>query len=151
MHADYVTLEDVKKNPEVWWVLAEYVDGVPMYRRLMTDEEITQAAREEWLSVLSRLWIAFDKPLDAERLTICQRELEMLPLGLLELSVSRAIREHKYNSVPTISDVWTAARKELHNPHDIDQAIRQWKESLWRRAILLDSNDVQDSVVVETA
>ena len=91
-----------------------------------TDEEIYQAAMEEWLGVLSKLWIAFDIPLDPIRLVVYQNALKM-PLGLLEKAVDRAIRDHRYKSVPIISEVWDALRAELGNPYDLDQAIEQWK------------------------
>lgn len=95
-----------------------------------TDQEIYQAAMEEWLSVLTQLWTAYDKPLDPERLTLYQKMLGEVPLGLLEKAVKRVIREHKYNSVPAVGDVWSAIRKELGNPYDIDQAIQAWCDAL---------------------
>jgi len=95
-----------------------------------SDEDIWQMANEEWLGVLSRLWVAFDKPLEPERLTIYRNLLCNVPMGLLELAVHRTIREHKYNSVPSVADVWAAVRRELHNPYDLDQAIEIWKESI---------------------
>lgn len=104
---------------------------------IKTDEELYQSALEEWLGVLSRLWIAFDKPLDPERLTIYREALDVLPLGLLDLAVKRVIREHKFNSVPTIADVWSAVRKELHNPPDLERAIHAWRESLWDRSVMI--------------
>lgn len=91
-----------------------------------TDEEIYQAAIEEWLGVLAKLWVAFDIPLEPVRLVIYQNALN-LPLGLLELAVDRAIRDHHYKSVPIISEVWDALRAELGNPYDLNQAIEQWK------------------------
>lgn len=94
----------------------------------VSDDEIYQAAMEEWLNVLARLWVAFDKPLDPVRLALYQGMLNKLPLGLLELAVERVVREHKYNSVPTVAQVWEAVRKELRNPFDLDQAIDTWCE-----------------------
>jgi hypothetical protein len=100
-----------------------------------TDEQIHQAANEEWLGVLSQLWIAFDKPLDPERLALYRNMFGDLPLGLLEQAVKRAIREHKFNSIPTVADVWSAVRKELNNPADLDRAIKLWIESRWSAAV----------------
>lgn len=104
-----------------------------------TDAQIYLDATKEWLGVLSQLWIAFDKPLDTERLTIYRNMLEGIPLGLLEPAIKRVIRDHKFNNVPTIADVWAAVRKELGNPIDIDRAITIWCESLWNRAVMLNS------------
>lgn len=101
----------------------------------VTDDELYQAAMEEWLNVLARLWVAFDKPLEPVRLALYQSLLNKLPLGLLELAVERVVREHKYNSVPTVAEVWDAVRKELHNPFDLDQAITMWSELKFQRCM----------------
>lgn len=90
-------------------------------------DECHQAAVEEWLEVLSRLWVAYDKPLDPVRLVLYQNMLAKLPLGLLELAVEQTVRNHgKYNNVPTVGEVWDAVRVVLHNPYDLDQAIEDW-------------------------
>lgn len=102
-----------------------------------TSEELYQTPLEEWLTVLSRLWTAYDKPLDPDRLALYQRTLAIVPMGLLELAIDRVIREHVYNSVPTVAQVWAAVRKELGNPHDIDQAISAWCDARWRRCVVL--------------
>lgn len=95
-----------------------------------SDQEIYQAAMEEWLGVLTQLWTAYDKPLDPDRLALYQNMLGDVPMGLLEKAIKRVIREHKYNSVPAVGDVWSAIRKELGNPHDIDRALQEWSENL---------------------
>lgn len=95
-----------------------------------TDDEIYQLALEEWLTILSRLWLAYDKPLDPVRLALYQHNFERVPMGLLEKAVDRAIRDNRYNMVPTVGNVWDAVRKELHNPYDIDEAIKRWQASL---------------------
>jgi hypothetical protein len=99
----------------------------------MTRAEIVQAATEEWLSVLGRLWEAVDKPIDAKRLEVYRRELGSVPMGLLEQATSRCIREHTYSNVPTVGEVWEAVRKELSNPFDLPQAILDWEDARWRR------------------
>ena len=91
------------------------------------ENDCYQAAMEEWLEVLSRLWVAYDKPLDPIRLVLYQTMLGKLPLGLLELAVEQTIRAHgKFNNVPTVGEVWDALRVVLHNPFDLDQAIEDW-------------------------
>jgi len=92
-----------------------------------------QVFLEEWLSVLSRLWTAYDKPIDANRLTLYRDMLARIPLGLLERAIDRAVQEHMYNSVPTVAEVWQAVRKELGNPYDIEQGIQEWCDRRWRQ------------------
>jgi hypothetical protein len=97
----------------------------------MTDEQIHQAALEDWLGVLAELWTAVGKPLDAERLKVYQKSLETIPLGLLELAVLRAIRENTYQLVPPPGALWAALRKELGDPQDVHAAIEAWCEERW--------------------
>ncbi len=98
--------------------------------------EVDQAARKEWLEVIARLWEAVDKPIDAARLKNYQRELAIVPLGLLEKAVSRCIRENTFSNVPPIGKVWEAVTHELGNPHDITQALENWAESGWNRCVV---------------
>jgi hypothetical protein len=98
-----------------------------MYRRVISEEDCQQAALEDWLEVLSRLWVAYDKPLDPIRLVLYQNMLGKLPTGLLELAIEQTVKVHgKYNNVPTVGEVWDAVRVVLHNPHNLDQAIEDW-------------------------
>jgi len=82
-----------------------------------TDTEIEQCAKMEWLEVLSGMWEAIGKPLDEKRLQKYAKELNGIPLGLLEKAVNRAIRNSgDYQVVPTISAIWGrfAANLETH-------------------------------------
>ena len=103
-----------------------------MFRETMTDGEIEIAAQTEWLEVLVRMWDAVDKKVDAKRLKQYRRELESLPLGLLDLAVSRCIRENTFTSVPSVGKIWEAVRKELGNPFDLDAAIETWQKKRWQ-------------------
>jgi hypothetical protein len=99
------------------------------YRLAMIDLKDSDAYKkevEEWTSVLARLWAAVDKPIDKSRIKEYKRELSSVPFGLLEIAVGRCIRENEYNNVPTIGKIWSAVRRELGNPHDIDLALEQW-------------------------
>lgn len=101
----------------------------------LSDEEIYQMALEDWLGILAKLWTAFGKPLDPEALQIYREMLAGVPIGLLEKAITRVIREHRFATVPTIAEVWTAIRKELGNPViDLDQAIEGWCERVWESA-----------------
>ena len=98
--------------------------------QIKSDEQVYQAALEEWLAVLAQLWIAYDKPIEHDRLEIYRKQFCVLPLGLLEQAVDRAIRNHKFNSVPTPGEVWEATHYVLGNPSDIDVAIQRWVNSI---------------------
>jgi len=103
----------------------------------MSDEQIHQAALEEWLGVLAELWTALGKPLDAERLRVYQVAMESVPLGLLELAVRRVIRENTYQVVPLPGAVWAAVHSELGNPRQVTTAIETWVDERWRRIHLI--------------
>lgn len=101
-----------------------------------TDQDIYQAACDDWYRVLARLWPAFGKPLDETMLAIYGQELADVPLGLLERGISRVIREHKFSTVPTVAEVWSAVRRELGEPRgDILRSIDHWGDALWARVI----------------
>lgn len=101
---------------------------------------------EEWLDILVQLWTAFGKKVDADQLLIYQQNLSIVPMGLLDAAVKRVIREHSFNNVPTIAEVWTAVRKELRNPVDLDRAIQEWTEQKWANAVYTFG----DAVAIET-
>ena len=99
-------------------------------------KDIEEMAMMEWLGVLTRLWDAIGKPLDADRLEVYRRELGDVPFGLLEKAVSRVIRENTYSNVPPVGTIWAAVRKELGNPSDLEDAIRRWDERLLERCFV---------------
>jgi hypothetical protein len=115
----------------------------------MNDDEIYQLALEEWMDVLSRLWKAYSKKVDEEQLEIYFNMLRGVPMGLLEKAIERVVREHTYNTVPTVAEVWQAVRKELDNPYDVDQAIRDWCDRRWY-SMFVQFPAVQEVVSVET-
>lgn len=103
---------------------------VDTFENVKTDQEIYQSALEEWLGVLAQLWMAYDKPIDPERLELYSRQFAVLPLGLLQLAVQRTIRDHTFNNVPTIGEMWLAVRNVLGKPSDLDAAIDRWSDSV---------------------
>jgi hypothetical protein len=98
----------------------------------MTDRQIKAMATDEWMETLMSLWSAIGKDAndDEKRLTIYARQFAIVPLGILEKAVDRAIRNNgKYLTVPTASVLWDAVRKELDiQPHeDVEGALQRWK------------------------
>lgn len=89
-----------------------------------------------WVGELARLWDAIGKPLDADRLAIYQRELADIPLGLLERTMSRVIRENTYSNVPPVGVIWKALRAELGDPRDVMDAMEQWCEHEFSKCVM---------------
>jgi len=54
-----------------------------------------------------------------------------VPLGLLERSVRRVIRENVVHVVPLPGVVWAAVRRELGDPWDVRLAMEDWVERRW--------------------
>lgn len=109
----------------------------------MDDQGIYDAAMEEWMCVLAQLWEAIDKPLDTKRLKIYRNQLDIVPLGLLDKSVKRVIREHNYSNIPPTGTIWQAVKKELslagYDPGPkgeyLDEALEHWNNGFYARAV----------------
>ena len=82
----------------------------------MTSQEIYRAAKAEWISVLSQLWEAFGKSIDPKQFKVYFKQLGNIPLGVLEGAIAHLLKGHRYNSVPTIAEVYEAVK--FTNPHD---------------------------------
>jgi hypothetical protein len=135
-HDNLYTRQEVEKDPDGDYIFTEWNGDNPMYRRVMSESECDQAALEDWLEVLSRLWVAYDKPLDPVRLVLYQNMLGKLPTGLLELAIEQTVRNHgKYNNVPTVGEVWDAVRVVLRNPYNLDQAIEDWSAQKFEHCV----------------
>jgi len=88
----------------------------------MTDEQIYQAARAEWIGVLLQLWDAIGKTADKKQLAVYVTQLGDIPLGILERVVQSVLADHTYHTVPTIGEIWAIVRNEYG---DRDQ-LRFW-------------------------
>jgi hypothetical protein len=95
----------------------------------LSNEEINDLAKKEWVGILERLWRAINKPLDPMQLEVYADELGEIPLGLLERAVGRCIRENQYTNIPSVGTIWQAVRRELGNPYDLRLAIGEWVEA----------------------
>jgi hypothetical protein len=97
-----------------------------MIKNDMTDEQVYEAALEEWTGILAQLWTGIGKSPDDQRLKIYCDQLKDVSLGLLELAISRVMRENTWNVVPPIGTIWQAIRKELGDPHDLEYSLKIW-------------------------
>lgn len=99
----------------------------------MSETEIYQAATQDWLRVLARLWTAVGKTPEPARLKVYQDELGDIPIGVLEKAVSRCMRQHQYSNVPTIGDLWAAINTELGaGPFaPVEDAVADWEQRRW--------------------
>ena len=105
----------------------------------MTEEQIQEALTHEWMGVLEPLWTAIGKPVEAARLKVYKDVLGVIPLGVLEQAVKRALRENTYSQVPPPGEVWKAAMSELGDPSDaeIEQAVDRWLCRRWGKVTQL--------------
>jgi hypothetical protein len=94
-----------------------------------TDEQIHQAAVVDWTGVLSQLWAAIGKPVNQSQLKVYKKQLGDLPLAALEAVVSGLLKEHTYNTVPTLAEVWSMVRK-IYNTDDPEEITRRISENL---------------------
>lgn len=78
----------------------------------MTDEQIYQAAKADWVGVLLQLWDAIGKTADKKQLAVYVTQLGDIPLGILERVVQSVLADHTYHTVPTIGEIWAIVRNE---------------------------------------
>lgn len=99
----------------------------------VNDEQIHRAAMEEWVGVVASMWELIGKPIDEKRLNLYCKQLQILPLGLLEKGIDYAVRNNTYNNIPPIGAIWEGVRKELSYLNlppgtDIKDMIVKWNE-----------------------
>ncbi len=136
------TREQVDQDRDGDYVLAKWDGDKPMYRMVMNEEQIHRAAMEDWVGIIAQLWDAIGKPVDEKRLNMYCKQLQVVPLGLLDKGVSYAIRNNTYSNIPPIGMIWEGVRKELiplNIPPGIDiaDAIEEWNKRLYKRAVLI--------------
>ena len=106
-----------------------------------SEKQVYRAGMEEWVGVVASMWELIGKPVDEKRLNLYCKQLQIVPLGLLEKGIEYAIRNNTYNNIPPIGQIWDGIRAELvflNLPPgtDIKVAIERWKMRLFERAII---------------
>lgn len=98
--------------------------------------------KKEWLKVLRRLWLAFDKPIQNEQFEVYASELQIIPLGLLEDGIKAIINNtNRSNYFPRLSELKLAISQEMKkditdgnlDDDNIDEWIRFQEERLLNR------------------
>lgn len=101
------------------------------------EERNTQAyhaAMTEWVGTVAQLWDAIGKPVDEKRLDVYCKQLQSVPLGLLEIGINYAIANNTYSVVPPVGKIFEGIRKEIvstANPRpglDMNEMIELWIE-----------------------
>lgn len=120
-------------NDDDDYVLDHWNGETPIYRRVMNDQAIRRTYMEAWVEQVASLWDAIGKPVDERRLNLYCKQLEIVPLELLENGIAYAIRNNTYNTVPTVGLIWEGIRKEmiplnLRPGMDIAEMIEVWLE-----------------------
>lgn len=72
---------------------------------ILSDQQIYNLALQDWTDILGKLWTAFGKPLNVDQLKVYREALADVPLGVLEHVVEETIKQHKFNSVPTLAEL----------------------------------------------
>lgn len=91
-----------------------------------TDQQIYNAALKEWTGVLLQLWEAYNKTPDPKQLKVYIKQLSDVPLGVLEDIVADLLRNHKYNSVPTLGEIWEAINTRHGSLEQINAKESDW-------------------------
>ena len=91
-----------------------------------TDEQIYKAARDEWTGVLLQLWEAYGKQPDPKQFKVYVKQLSGVPLGVLEDVIATLLREHKFNSVPTLGEIWDVIKKSTGNSDTVQVQTSPW-------------------------
>jgi len=108
----------------------------------MTDLQIYNLAKEEWIGVLKQLWEAVGKPINKEQLKVYAKQLADIPLGVLEEIIQELLRNHQYSNVPTIGEIWqTIRRKYGCDPSELKNTYRQDDSWLYDFGEHLPEND----------
>ena len=131
-------------DPDADYVLARWDGSTPIYRKIGCDQDNAEAYRVEFVETIASLWDFIGKPVDERRLQQYMKQLEILPIGLLEKGIAYAVRNNTFNTVPTIGAIWEGVRNELKplNPRpgaDVAELIEEWDKSQFKKCVLLNS------------
>lgn len=97
-------------------------------------EQAYKTAMTEWVETVAQLWDAIGKPVDEKRLNVYCKQLQSVPLGLLEIGINYAIANNTYTVVPPVGQIFEGIRKEIvstANPRpglDMNEMIELWIE-----------------------
>ena len=94
-----------------------------------SDAWIRQQAYREWVDVLCQLWEAIGKPVNDKQLAVYVKQLGGVPMAILEDVVSALLREHTWNNVPTLGEIWACIRERHGEPENWIVKERPW---VWR-------------------
>ena len=129
-------------DPNADYCLDHWEGTRPVYRRVMNDQEQKQAYNTAVVEMIAELWDYVGKPVDERRLQQYVKQLEILPIGLLEIGIAYAVRNNAYNIVPTVGSIWEGVRNELRSLNlrlneDIKTAIDEWLNHKFKECILM--------------
>jgi len=98
-------------------------------KKPLSDAEIRKMAYRDWIDVLSQLWEATGKPVNDKQLAVYAKQLRNVPMSILEDVVSVLLREHTWNNVPTIGEIWKCIQDRHGDPDNLIVKERPW---VWR-------------------
>jgi hypothetical protein len=98
-------------------------------KKPLSDAEIRKMAYRDWIDVLSQLWEATGKPVNDKQLAVYAKQLRNVPMSVLEDVVGVLLREHTWNNVPTIGEIWKCIQDRHGDPDNLIVKERPW---VWR-------------------
>jgi hypothetical protein len=111
-----------------------------LIKNVWSDEKIYQAAKAEWVGILTQLWTAIGQPIDKARLDVYIKQLSMMPMAILETVINKLMERHDYHTVPTIGEIWRMTWLIMGNSakEDTDMDHLKWQLANWAPAPRVD-------------
>ena len=97
-----------------------------------TNMELNAMLMAEWIGVLQKMWHAIGKAVDRNQLDVYAEQLADVPMGVLEDAVSQAIRDNKYNTVPSIGTIWKNIRGTDVHPLTVQDRLNSHLQNKYR-------------------
>lgn len=94
-----------------------------------SDADVRKMAYREWVDVLCQIWEAIGKPVNDKQLAVYVKQLGDVPMAILEDVVATLLREHTWNNVPTLGEIWACIRERHGEPENWVVKERPW---VWR-------------------
>ena len=100
-----------------------------------SNETIYKMAYHDWVNVLTQLWSAIGKPVNDKQLKVYIKQLSDVPMGTLDAIVATVLKEHKYNTVPMLAEIWAVMKRDFDG---LEQAKATTGNTVWAWRLMGD-------------
>ena len=107
-----------------------------------SSETIYKMAYHDWVNVLTQLWSAIGKPINDKQLRVYAEQLGDVPLEVLEKVITAVLKQHKYNTVPTLAEIWAVIDRDFGG---LDQAKATTGNTVWVWRLM--GNDIMPEIL----